>query len=252
MQRVSVSLMTILAGSMLSAPALAQNPIDSSKPTNFYSLVENNLEFRRVDASTNLWGYRGNFTFALNEANLLLAEVPILHNTRTDKTGIGDLRARYFYLPYKDYAKFFGAFGPSVDVFMPTGDFDDGLGSSSWIFSPGVTVGLMLADWIQAFPILSYTYTSKPGASSIPNAQKSDKHGLSLQAIVPIVFSETFFVQFTPKFDAADIGDKSGNRYVQELLAVYSLTPTLQLSGFWGTVFEDDDHTFRVGLTTFF
>ena len=154
---------------LISSAAQAQEAeIDSSKPTNFYSFLDNTFEYQRVDEETSLVGYRGNVTLALSAAHLLLAEVPLLRNTKTQKFGVGDVRARYFYLPYKNDNRFFAAFGPSVDVFMPTGSFDDGLGSSSWVVSPGVTVGLMIANWIQAFPVVSYTYTSKPDTDSIP------------------------------------------------------------------------------------
>ena len=226
--------------------------IDSSKPTNFYSFIDNTFEYQRVDDETSLVGYRGNLTMALSEANLLLVEAPLLRNTKTQKFGVGDIRARYFYLPYKNDDRFFGSFGPSVDVFMPTGSFDDGLGSRRCVFSPGVMAGLMIADWIQAFPVLSYTYTSKPGTDSIPEDQKTDLNGLSIQSIIPIVFSESFFIQFTPIYSVPNIEETSTDRYSQELFASYALTPTLQLTGFWKVVPTDDNHTVRVGLTTFF
>ena len=226
--------------------------IDSSKPTNFYSFIDNTFEYQRVDEETSLVGYRGNLTMALSEANLLLVEAPLLRNTKTQKFGVGDIRARYFYLPYKNDDRFFGSFGPSVDVFMPTGSFDDGLGSSSWVVWPGVMAGLMITDWIQAFPVLSYTYTSKPGTDSIPEDQKTDLNGLSIQSIIPIVFSESFFIQFTPIYSVPNIEETSTDRYSQELFASYALTPKLQLTGFWKVVPTDDNHTVRVGLTTFF
>lgn len=76
--------------------------IDSSKPTNFYSFLDNTLEYSN-QKSQNVFGYRGKLTLALSEAHLVLAEVPLLYNDRTEKFGIGDFRARYFWLPYKNY-----------------------------------------------------------------------------------------------------------------------------------------------------
>ena len=135
---------------------------------------------------------------------------------------------------------------------MPTGSFEDGLGSSRWLIQPGVTVGLMLADWIQAFPIVSYSFTSKPTTDRIPEGRKKNKYGLTLQSIVPIVFSEVFFVQVTPIYSISDFSNSDENRYIQEVQATYTLTPKFQLAGFWQGVFEDDAHTFRAGLTVFF
>ena len=140
-------------------PGTAQE-IDASKPTNFYSFIDNSLEY--TDSSNAVYGYRANLTLAPSEKHLVLAEIPLLYNEGTDKLGLGDIRARYFFLPYKNYDRLLGAFGPSLDVFAPTGSYEDGLGSSSWVISPGITVGLMAADWIQFFPILSYQYTSEP------------------------------------------------------------------------------------------
>lgn len=135
--------------------------IDASKPTNFYSMLDNTLE-NTSSPGQNIFGYRGKIMFAPSEAHLILGEVPLLYNDRTSIFGIGDIRARYFFLPYKNYDNFLGAFGPSIDFFAPTGSFENGIGSGRWIISPGITIGLMVADWIQFFPIISYQYASKP------------------------------------------------------------------------------------------
>lgn len=69
--------------------------IDASKPTNFYSLLDNILEFSsRPDE--NVMGFRGKITYAPSESHLVLAEVPLLYNSRTKKFGVGDPRASKF------------------------------------------------------------------------------------------------------------------------------------------------------------
>lgn len=225
--------------------------IDASKPTNFYSYIDNTLEYSN-QPNQNLFGYRGNLTLAPSEAHLILAEIPLLYNDRTKKFGLGDIRARYFWLPYKNYDNFLGAFGPSVDIFAPTGSFENGLGSSSWVISPGVTIGLMAADWIQFFPILSYQYVSKPTADQIPEANKMDRSGLSFQVITPVVFSDALFMQITPVFSITDFNDVGGSsRFAQELTAVYTIKQGLQASAFYRGDFKDTIHTVRLGLTVF-
>jgi hypothetical protein len=67
-----------------------------------------------------------------------------------------------------------------------------------------------------------------------------------------VVFSDAFFMQITPIWSLADVDDSGTSRYIQEVLAQYALTPTLQLSAFYRGVFEDKDHTIRLGLTVFF
>lgn len=242
-----IVLFLLITGNIIHAQ---DQEIDTSKPTNFYSFLDNTLEYAN-QPNQNVYGYRGNFTLAPSEAHLVLAEIPLLYNDRTSKFGLGDIRARYFFLPYKNYDKFFGAFGPSIDVFVPTGSFDDGLGSSSWVISPGITIGLMAADWIQFFPIVSYQYVSKPTTDKIPEAQKQDRNGISFQVITPVVFSEKFFIQLTPVYLINDFSDSNQNRFAQELFGAYTLQEKLQLTGFFRGDFEDEKYTFRLGLTVF-
>ncbi|WP_136479805.1 transporter [Cognatitamlana onchidii] len=231
--------------------AQEEDSIDASKPTNFYSFVDNTLEYSSQE-NQNVMGYRGKLTLAPSAEHLVLFEAPLLYNDRTEKFGLGDLRARYFWLPYKNYDKTIGAFGPSIDVFAPTGSFENGLGSGRWIVSPGVTVGIMAADWIQFFPIASYQYASKPVYDNPIPAADMATHGLSFQVITPIVFSEKFFVQLTPVFKMNNFNDERNDRFEQEAFAAYSLNPKMQLTAFYSGKFEDKNHTVSAGLSVFF
>ena len=239
-------LLTVL---ILCATSFAQE-IDASKPTNFYTFLDNTLELTN-STNQNVFGYRGNLTYAPSSEHLILGELPLLYNNRTKKFGLGDIRARYFWLPYKDYSKFIGSFGPSVDLFIPTGSFEDGLGTSSWVVSPGIMVGLMAADWIQFFPILSYQYVSKPTTDLIPDDQKKTRNGLTFQVIIPVVFSPVFFMQFTPILSKNDFDDGKADRFAQEISATYSLQAKLQLTGFFRGNFQDEVYSYRLGLTVF-
>ena len=227
-----------------------EDAIDASKPTNFYTLLDNTIE-NTNSTGQNVYGYRGKLVFAPSQAHLVLTEVPLLYNDRTDKFGIGDIRARYFFLPYKNYDKLIGAFGPSLDVFAPTGSFENGLGGGRWIISPGVTVGLMVADWIQFFPILSYQYASKPVFDNPAEELDKSTSGITFQVLTPIVFSDKFFIQVTPIIKLNDLGDERQDRYVQELSATYSAGEKLQITGFYNGNFKDDIHQVAIGLTVF-
>jgi len=248
---LAAAVTALVLGTTAIRPASAQE-VDASKPTNFYPLLDNSLEYNKRDAGGNLMGYRAQVIYPPSAAHLILFEAPLLYNSETEKFGVGDLRGRYFFLPYKNYDRFLGAFGPSIDIFAPTGSFENGLGSSRWSFSPGLTVGLMIADWIQAFPIVSYVYASKPTTDLIPEDQKKATHGLSIQAIIPVVFTQKFFAQITPSYALNDFTDAKLDRYVQEVLLSYAITPTLQTSLFWRGNFKDKDHVVRAGVTVFF
>ena len=228
-----------------------EQEIDASKPTNFYTQLINWAEYVSNKSGGNLMGYRGEILYAPSDAHLILGEVPLLYNDDTKKFNLGDIRARYFWQPYKNYDKFFGAFGPSVDLFFPTGNFKDGIGTSSWVIVPGITVGLIAAEWIQFFPILSYQYISKPTTDAIPEELKESRNGMTFQVITPIVFSDKFFMQVTPIYQANNLGDDRQDRYVQELLAQYIMTPSLQLAGFFRGNFQDEVYSYRLGLVVF-
>ncbi len=245
------TIILILALIVLTLGLYAQEEeIDASKPTNFYSLLDNTLE-NTSSPGQNVMGYRGKITLAPSESHLVLAEVPLLYNDRTEKFGLGDLRVRYFYLPYKNYEKVFGAFGPSIDIFTPTGSFENGLGNGRWIVSPGLTAGLMVADWIQFFPILSYQYASKPVYDNVPAEQDKSTSGITVQVLTPLVFSEKFFMQLTPIYRMNDIADERQDRFVAEATAVYSIAPKLQLSAFFNGNFTDEIYQVSAGLTVF-
>lgn len=224
--------------------------IDASKPTNFYTTLDNSLEFSQRP-NANVFGYRASATFAVSESHLVLAEVPLLYNDATKNFGLGDVRARYFWLPYKNYDKFFGAFGPSLDVFAPTGDVDNGIGSGSWVISPGITMGLMVADWIQVFPIISYQYVSKSNTSLIPEDLKTDANGLTFQAIIPIIISERFFTSVTPIYRLNDFSNEKSGNFVQAFSAVYVLNDKVQLTSFYSNNSKANVNVFRLGATIF-
>lgn len=245
------SLLATAQDDQQAAASNEEETIDASKPTNFYSFIDNTLEFSSQE-NQNVFGYRGKVTLALSEAHMVLAEVPLLYNDRSESFGIGDLRARYFWLPYKNYEKTIGAFGPSVDIFAPTGDYKNGLGSGRWIVSPGITVGIMAAEWIQFFPILSYQYASKPVYDNPAPSVDQETHGMSFQVITPIVFSEKFFVQVTPIFKMNDFNNERQDRYEQELFASYTLNPKMQVTAFYNGKFEDKNHTVSMGLSIYF
>ena len=230
--------------------AQQEEAIDASKPTNFYTQLDNTIE-NTSSPGQNVFGYRGKILYAPSEAHLILGEVPLLYNDRTEKFGIGDLRARYFWLPYKNYDQFLGAFGPSVDVFFPTGSLENGLGSDRFIISPGITVGLMAAEWIQFFPILSYQYASARVGDVPSGVPNEATNGMTFQVITPIVFSPDFFVQVTPIFKMNNFGDERQDRYIQEFFAAYTLAESLQLTGFYNGNFKDEVHQLSIGLVVF-
>jgi hypothetical protein len=225
--------------------------IDASKPTNFYSYLNNSLEFISREKSGNLIGYRANITFSPSERHLILGEVPFQYNIQTEKFGLGDVRARYFYLPYKNYEKFVGAFGPSVDVIAPTGVATNGIGTGRWIIAPGLATAFMFSESFQVFPVLSYQYMSKPVYTDTL-AVNNPIHGITLQFIGVIAFSEKAFITITPIFNQHYVNGHGEFSYIQEFSAGYMISPKGQLSAYFKGDFKDKIYQMSVGYTVFF
>ncbi|OHX67346.1 hypothetical protein NH26_13840 [Flammeovirga pacifica] len=226
--------------------AQEEEVIDASKPTNFYSQMD--IQFEHA-GSNDQYGLRNSFIIAPSEKHLVLGELPILHNTKTGATGIGDVRLRYFYLPYKNYDKLIGAFGPSIDVYAPTGNVDKGLGNGRWVVAPGLTLGVMAFEKVQFFPIISYQYMSEV-AGQVDMAGNTAMHGMTFQVVTPIVFNPKMYMQVTPIVQLPDFRHAHTNLACEILLA-YSIREKMQLSGFYKAD-QTYGQTFRLGTTIFF
>ena len=229
------------------------NQKDNSKPTNVYSQIDNFLEFATYK-TFNTFGYNPRLTYTPNEDNALTLELPLLYTTKTDRFGLGDIRLRYFYIPYRDYTKTFGSFGASMDAFLPTGNFEDGLGSSSWRFSPGLTFGLILnqSQTISFFPIISYIYTTEPTSDLIDPELKEPDHGMNFQVIGSFIISNDAFVLITPIYDLKDLGDEREDDVLLEVESVFDIAKDkYQMGFFYRGAFLSESHTFRVFFTVF-
>jgi hypothetical protein len=238
-------------------PTFAQEELsqgkDNSKPTNVYSQADNFLEFTSYE-KYNTFGYNPRLTYTPNEDNALILEVPFLYSTLTDKFGLSDIRLRYFYIPYRDYTKTFGSFGLSMDMFMPTGKVENGLGSSSWRFSPGLTFGLIAnkAQTISLFPVISYIFTTEPTSDQIPDEFKESDHGINLQVISSFILSEDAFLLVTPIYDIKDLEDEREDDFLVEIESVFDIMKDkYQIGGFYRAGFLSNVHTFRVFFPVF-
>jgi len=212
----AITIMLVLG----SVTARAQEKkIDASKPTNLYTQWNNAIEMAKNANGNYLYGYRASFQLAsADQRHLAFVELPLLYNDRTSKFGLSDIRVRYFGITHKDYSKKFGGvWAGSVDLFAPTGSFEDGLGSSRWIIAPGIVTGLIFSKKFQSFPIVSYQFMSKPTTGAIPDSLKKTRHGMTFQAITVLNF-DSWFAWITPIYVIPDLGDSSQkNRFIVEL-----------------------------------
>jgi hypothetical protein len=226
--------------------------IDPSKPTNLYSQVGLAIDYKSSSLE-NLYGIRGSISYAINSDNLFLAEVPVLRNDLTGKTGLSDIRLRYFCAVKRDISPTLIAIAPFADISIPTGSYDDGLGTSSWILSGGGVIGLMFSEQFGLFPGVGIMYMTKPGTNSIPEDLKFSATGISFQFNASYSFDKDTYIFINPTpaimntngvWKTSWSGDFSFNRM---------LVPNkLQLGVYWGPNFTEKTNSFRLGLSSFF
>jgi hypothetical protein len=191
-----IGLALLLSPVALLAQDQQQEDIDPSKPTNLYTQVNAQGEYKDVTSGGDLMGARINIQFAPNSDNLVLAELPILHNDSTGKTGISDVRVRYFTVVKRNISERLIAVAPFVDVTAPTGSTRDGLGQGVWSIAGGAVIGYVVSPKFSLFPGLGYVHIA---ADKGPN---SSSNGIALQMNASYAFSpRTFmFINPTPAF----------------------------------------------------
>lgn len=229
-----------------------EKEVDASKPTNLYTRLNNNVEITTQEGKTSTWGYRANFSYASpSEEHQLTVEFPLLYNTNSKEFGLGDMRFRYFWVPYKDYAKKPGAFGLTVDLFAPTGSFEKGLGSGRWTIAPGLMLGFVFGKW-GAFPIVSYQYNSKQNSDLIPEDQKESLNGFSFQVYNSYVINAKNFIDFTPAYIVNNFEDAGRDVFQIEANYFYMVKPSkLQVGGFIRRIFKSDITSIRASVRLF-
>lgn len=249
----SVILLTISFSSIKAQDSTAKvAEIDPAKPTNFYTQVNVAAEYSFGKADE-LVGVRISGQYTFNPNNLVLFELPLLYNTDRKAGGIGDIRLRYFGIIKKDYEKTFpkvATIAPTVDISLPTGSFKNGIGSSSFVIAPGLVWGYFFNAKTQVFPIISYQYISKPGSDLIPENFRTDKHGLTFQAIGNYSFSKKTFLQVTPIYAINDLSNGT-NAFTAEFKLSNLPTPKSKIQVFVRQEFTRKQTTINAGYTLY-
>jgi len=148
---------------LFSAISLLAEDIDPSNPTQLNTSINPIYEHQSFNAEGEP-SYHNDILKVEAQMSgpgmLLLAEVGYGKNSFTDKSNMVDSRFRFFHLPYSNETEgaLVNALGWSIDTFIPTGDYDEKLGSGAWTFSPGVITAHNFS-WGALYPNLMYQYT---------------------------------------------------------------------------------------------
>ncbi|HEY2720393.1 MAG TPA: hypothetical protein VGI82_01625 [Chitinophagaceae bacterium] len=234
--------------------AIAQNikHIDPSKPTNLYNRLSNNLEYNFLGGSKRTYGYRANLVLAsADQHHALHIEIPLLYATSSNKFGLGDLRVRYYWIPYKKYSKMPGAFGFIIDSYVPTGNFSDGLGRGRWIVAPGITSAFVFGKF-STFPVIAYLYSGKIMSSKISASARKALNGYIIQSTFVYKFKKSY-IDCTPIFMKNSYSNGGRNDFVVESNFLYMLKPNkIQIGCFERRYFLGSSTTLRGALRIYF
>lgn len=221
--------------------AVVTQQIDPSKPTNLYTQLNIQGEYTSK-GSGNLLGTRLNLQYAINKNNLLFVELPILHNDLSKKTGIADIRVRYFDVVKRNITDHFIALAPFVDITAPTGSKTNGLGSGQWSLAAGVVGGFLVSKAFSFFPGISYVYLTESKINGV-GLQFNGSYSFSKKTFVFINPTPAFFLN-NGKWKANWIGDIAINTIVKP--------NKLKLSLDYNPDFTNKIYTYRIGGTLYF
>ena len=225
--------------------------IDPSKPTNLYTQINANLEYRS-GVNQNLFGLKTNVQYAFNPNNLLMLELPLLYNDKYEHFGISDVRVRYFNAISRNLTKTLIAIAPFADITLPSGNYENGLGISSWTLSVGCVVGLRVSNKMSFFPGISYIHITKPGTTLIPDAYKFVSNGFGLQFNASYRFTKRafLFVNPTPSFLYAN--DVWKTIWTADISINKIITPNkFKVNLGFSPNFTNDLYTFKFGGTLY-
>ena len=115
----------------------------------------------------------------------------------SESSGIGDIRTRFFWKFYDAPKSRLANMVFNLDVFLPTGDSDEGLGQGTFVISPGVIFALPINNRFTIYPNPKYKFsTSKtegrssafpPGKTPIPGRDEEEFIN-AFQFEVPFVY----------------------------------------------------------------
>lgn len=228
-----------------------EKEIDAAIPTNLYTKLVSQM-FYTSKSNGDITGLQFDINYTPDPDNLILAELPIGYNNESKVFGIMDMRIRYFTAIERNISSSFIAIAPFLDVTIPTGSFEDGLGTSTWNFSIGSVFGFIITDGVAIFPGVGYVHTSKPTTDLIPDSSKKAGNGFAIQSNISISFSKSLFMFLNPVYTSLIYNSEYKDSWVIESTLNYMIIQNeMQLTaGYIGST--SDVHKFKLGATLYF
>lgn len=229
-----------------------EKEIDPSKPTNLYTQVNLLVEYKTTADGNSLYGTRFNIQYTFNPDNLIFVEVPLLYNNNGKRFGLFDIRVRYFTVVERNISPNFIAIAPFIDLSLPTGSFENGLGTSTTSIGIGTVFGIALSKSIAFFPGISYVHVTKEGTDLILDSLKFSGNGIGFQVNASISFSSRVFLFVNPILLMLYSNDEWNDIWSGEFSLNYLVTPNkLKINVAYAPNFTPESHTIRVGATLY-
>lgn len=227
--------------------------VDASNPTNLYTQINTAFEYTSLKDGTNLYGMRANVQYSFDANNLVLAEIPLLYNDAANSFGLSDVRVRYFTIVKRVMtAEKFQVIAPFIDITLPTGSFENGLGSSSFVLSAGSVYGFAASKKIKLFPGLSVVHVTKPSTDLIPDALKFSSTGFLAQANMSISFNKSWFLLVNPVVTMLNTNGSWNETWSGDFNLNHMFIPNKILANIgYSPNFTNESNTVKIGATFF-
>ncbi len=219
---------------------------DIHRPTSLYSQIQISPQWESSEGGANLIGVRGGFSKSWNDRrHQITGGIFRLYNDQSGKMGTGDAQIRYMGTFRNNPSPTFGSIAGFFEVSLPTGNYDHGLGTSQWKFSPGIMGNLTLNQNIELFPALSYSYATTPTAEAIPEEDKFASHDLSLDTIAVFNF-DSWFLWVTPTLTLRDLDGTAQPEFQLEIRPTFMVAnDRIKLGAAFNRDFENSTNTIK-------
>ncbi len=219
------------------------NPTD---PTNIQFQITTGLEWTNLDDDLgDTYTFNVDSWIPLSKQDLFSVDVNLsMSNIQGEPTfvGLGDTRIRYFHLIPVQNAGILQAVAPSLDMFIPTGDENKGLGGGSWIIAPNVIFALKFNDNITAYPLIRFVQSfSAVEAQFVPDLgipteggknKETDVTGINIELPTTFQFAEAWWFTVSPNLFQNFTGNR-GTTFSSKFsvtTAIDNLSPSLEVN----------------------
>lgn len=154
----------------------------------------------------------GRWEFIDNHQVWLGSSIVKNNNDPFDATGIGDTTAGYLWRFWSadDEAWWYPTgLAVGVDLAMPTGDEDEGLGSGYWLTRPKLAGAWRFFENVSVFPVISW-YQSFEEADG-----DAEVSMLGIQAGLQYQFPDAFYASWTPEFIMDSSAEDTANHVME-------------------------------------